>query len=104
MRAVQTLKSGMKKQLSRTKLSCILFHYRLTSHTTTGVAPVELLLKQRSQSHLEFVIPSIKDKIIQQLEKQTMQYDKRTQFHTFQQNDLVLIRDFNQRSNSKWLP
>ena len=49
-RAVQTLKSGMKKQLSgtiQTKLSHILFHYRLTHHTTTGVAPAELLLKQR---------------------------------------------------------
>ena len=33
-----------------------------------------------------------------------MQYDKRTQFRTFQQEDLVLIRDFNKRSNSKWLP
>ena len=29
----------------QTKLSCFLFHYRLTPHTTTGVAPVELLLK-----------------------------------------------------------
>ena len=33
-----------------------------------------------------------------------MQYDNRTQFCTFQQDDLVLIRDFNKRSNSKWLP
>ena len=45
-RAVQTLKSRMKKQLSgtiQTKLSRFLFHYRLTPHTTTGVAPAELL-------------------------------------------------------------
>ena len=38
-RAVQTLKSGMKKQLSgniQAKLSRFLFHYRLSPHTTTG--------------------------------------------------------------------
>ena len=49
-RAVQTLKSGMKKQLSstiQTILSHFLFHYRLTPHTTTSVPPAELLLKQR---------------------------------------------------------
>ena len=33
-----------------------------------------------------------------------MQYDKKTQFHTFQQDNVVLIRDFNKRSNPKWLP
>ena len=80
-RAVQTLKSRMKMQLSgtiQTKLSHFLFHYRLTPHTTTGAASAELLLKQRPQSHLDFVIPSIKDKILQQQEKQTMSFDKRT--------------------------
>ena len=78
-----------------------LLHYRLTPYTTTGVALVELPLIQRPQSHLDFIIPSIKDKVLQQQEKQTMQYDKRTQFHTFQQDDFVLICDFNKRSNSK---
>ena len=40
-RAVQTFKLGMKKQTNgtlQTKLSCFLFHYRLTPNATTGVA------------------------------------------------------------------
>ena len=45
-RAVQTFKLGMKKQSASTlqsKLSCFLFHYRLTPHAKTGVPPSELL-------------------------------------------------------------
>ena len=59
-RAVQTFKLGMKKQLTgslQTKLSRFLFNYRLTSNTTTGVAPAELLLFQRPRSHLDAMVP-----------------------------------------------
>ena len=49
-RAVQTFKLGIKKQTNgtlQTKLSCFLFHYRLTPNATTGVAPPELMLKRQ---------------------------------------------------------
>ena len=106
-RAVQTFKLGMKKQLTgtiQTKLSRFLFHYRLTPHTVTGVAPAELLLKQRPYSHMDFIIPSIKDRVLQQQEKQKIQHDKATKCRTFQQDDLVLVRNFSRRCNSNWLP
>ena len=71
-RAVQTCKMGMKKQLTgtvQTKLPRFLFHYRLTPHTTTGVAPAELLLKRRPRSHLDCIVPSLKDRVLQQQHK-----------------------------------
>ena len=52
----------------QTKLSRFLFHYRLTPRTKIGVAPAELLLKQRSRSHLDFALLNIKDKRLQQLD------------------------------------
>jgi len=62
-RIVQTFKQGMKKQLTGTvytKLSSFLFHYRLTTHTTRGVAPAELMLKQRPCSHMDLIVPSLR--------------------------------------------
>jgi hypothetical protein len=43
-RAVQTFKQAMKKQKGslQTRLSRFLFKYRITPHTTTGQAPVQL--------------------------------------------------------------
>ena len=50
-RAAQTFKLGNRKQLTgtlQTKLSHLLFQYRLTPNATTSVAPVELLLTRDS--------------------------------------------------------
>jgi len=105
-RAVQTFKQGMKKQLTGTvvtKLSRFLFHYRLTPHTTTGIAPAELMLKQRPRSHLDLIIPSLKDKVSQQQQNQKSQHDRTTRQRTFQQDDLVMVRSFKGPKNS-WLP
>ena len=44
-RAVQTLKTGLKKMTVgniEDKLACFLFQYRITPHTTTGQSPAEL--------------------------------------------------------------
>ena len=41
------LKKATKQSLE-TELAKFLFHYRLTPHTTTGVAPAELLLAHSS--------------------------------------------------------
>ena len=68
-RAVQTFKLGIKKQSADTlqsKLLQFLFHYRLTSHATTGVPPVELLLNRQPHSHLDLVVPSLRDQVKQQ--------------------------------------
>ena len=106
-RAVQTFKIGMKKQLTgtiQTKLSRFLFHYRLSTHATTGVAPAELILKQRPRSHLDLIVPSLKDRVSQQQHRQKSQHDRTTQQRTFQHNDLVMVRGFNKGPKGNWLP
>ena len=106
-RVVQTFKIGMKKQLTgtiQTKLLCFLFHYRLSTHATTGVAPAELILKQRPRSHLDLIVPSLKDRVSQQQHRQKSQHDRTTQQRTFQQNDSVMVRGFNKGPKGNWLP
>ena len=106
-RAVQTFKMGMKKQLMgtiQTKLSRFLFHYRLMPHTTTGVAPAELMLRQRPCSHMDLIVPSLKDRVSQQQQRQKSQHDKTTRPRTFQQDDLVMVHGFNRGLRGSWLP
>ena len=46
-RAVQTFKLGLKRATKSNvlvELDRFLFHYRITPHTTTGVAPAQLLM------------------------------------------------------------
>ena len=52
-RAVRVVKDGLKKQQGGTlldQLSRLLFQYKITPQTTTGIAPAELLL-DRSPTH-----------------------------------------------------
>ena len=107
-RAVQTFKLGIRKQLAgtlQTKLSCFLFHYRLTPNTTTGVAPAELLLTRRPRSHLDFVVPQLKNRVQQQQQKQKAQHDRHSQSRLFTQGDLVFIREFHRgAAKPTWIP
>jgi len=99
-RAVQTFKLGMKKQMKgtlQTKLSCFLFHYRLTPNSTTGVAPAELMLMNQPRSHLDCIVPSMKEKIRQQQEKQKSHHNVHSRARTFKQGDSVLVRSFNKK-------
>ena len=49
-RAVQTFKEGMKKMSNKesleTRVSRFLFKYRITPHSTTGIAPAEMLMSR----------------------------------------------------------
>ena len=60
--AVQVVKRGLKKTTKgslRSRLAKILFAYRLTPQTTTGIAPTELLLGRRPRSRLDLHKPLI---------------------------------------------
>ena len=106
-RAVQTFKTVMKKQLTgtvHTKLSRFLFHYRLTPRTTTGVAPAELMLKQRPRSHLDLIVPDLKKKVTHQQWRQNSQHDITTRQRTFRQDELVMVRGFHKGPKDNWLP
>ena len=59
-RAARIFKEGMKKMKERTiktRLARFLFNYCIPPHTTTGVAPAELLLKRRVRTRLDLLHP-----------------------------------------------
>ena len=73
-RAVQVLKEGIKKCSSADKLETqvarILFSYRTTPHTTTGVMPAELLMGRQLRSHLSLIQPSVTARVEKKQEQQ----------------------------------
>ena len=73
-------------------------------HTTTGVAPAELMLRQQPRSHMDLIVPNMKDKITQQQQRQKSKHDKTTRQRIFQQDDLVMVRGFNKGLRDSWLP
>lgn len=61
-RAVQSFKKGLEKTQGGTlqsRLSRYLFHYRLTPHSVTGIAPAEALMSRRLRSPLDLVYPEV---------------------------------------------
>ena len=60
-RAVQIVKNGLKKERegSQLRLARILFMYRITPQSTTGVSPAELLLGWMPRSRLDLVRPNM---------------------------------------------
>lgn len=62
-RFVQILKKSLKAQNAtknnvQEKLQKVLFHYRLTPHTSTGKAPAELMFNRHVRSRLDLLLPT----------------------------------------------
>ena len=65
-RAIQIVKKGLKKIVHgniRTRLAQVLFAYRLTPQTTTGVSPGELLFRHRPRSRLDLLKPRTAERV-----------------------------------------
>ena len=93
-RAVKTFKAGMKKMTEGTlqqKLARLLFSYRTTPHSTTGVCPAELLMNRKLKSALDLVNPS----------RQVTTHDKQVQSRSFSLGDIVYVRNYGQ--GPKWI-
>ena len=98
-RAVQTLKSGLKKMTVgniEDKLARFLFQYRITPHTTTGTSPAELLMGRRLRSQLDILKPSIADRVSNKQEEQKRGFDKGTMHRSYAIGDTVWVRNFSQ--------
>ena len=105
-RAVQTFKQGLLHQKLgsiETKLSCFLFKYRLTPHSTTGSSPAELLLGRRPCSRLDILHPDLAVRVESRQAAQKQDHDTRgISERKFVEGDLVYVRDF--RFPKKWIP
>ena len=61
-RAVQTFKQSLRQipgSSVREKLAKLLFKYRITPHSSTGVAPAEFLMGRRLRSRLDLLKPDL---------------------------------------------
>ena len=104
-RAVQIVKNGLKKVAEgtiNTRLAKILFAYRITPQSTTGVSPSELLLIRRPRCRLDLVKPNIQRRVENKQLAQKINHDTSTSTRTFVTNDPVLIKNFN-NTGPKWL-
>ena len=96
-RAVQTFKNGIKRTQGSTiqeRLSKFLFTYRITPHTTTGIAPSQLLMNRRLRSRLDSLFPDTTSRVEKQQVRQAEQHDNSKPLRTFTVGDTVYTRDF----------
>ena len=103
-RAVQTLKSSLKKHSNvdlETQVARFLFRYRITPHSTTGVAPAELLLGRLPRSHLDLLKPSLASKVHTKQANQKTGHDSNAKQRCIAVGDAVFVCDF--PSGKKWL-
>lgn len=104
-RAVQIVKKGLKKVTSgspRSRLAKMLYAYRLTPQTTTGLSPAELLLGRRPRSRLDLVKPHTAERVEKRQIAQKAQHDRHSQSRKFEVNDAVFVRNYLQ--GDKWIP
>ena len=96
-RAVQSFKAGMRKQSSgsvKTKLAKVLLNCRTTPHTTTGVAPAQLLMGRRLTASIDRLFPDVSRKVVQKQLQQKNYHDKHITYRPFQVQDRVFIRNY----------
>ena len=102
-RAVQTLKSGLKKLSGpmEARLSKFLFSYRTTPQATTGVSPAQLMFGRPLRTRLDLVLPDVAKRVCQ---RQMRMEDTRatSSIRSFDVGDPVLCRDFGP-AKTKWI-
>jgi hypothetical protein len=101
-RAVQTFKQAMKKQKGslQTRLSRFLFKYRITPHTTTGQAPMQLRWGTQLRSHLSLIQPDPGKTVRYAQNRQKVKYDQHSKPNNFSIGDEVWVRSYT--APEKW--
>ena len=105
-RAVQTFKFGIQRIPGATiqeRLSKFLFKYRITPHSTTGIAPAELLMNCHLRSRLDLLYPDVSRKVEYEQGRQKRAHDNAKPLRTFTEGDSVYAEDFT-ASACKWIP
>ena len=105
-RAVQTFKRGFKATKGDTpqeKLSKFLFDYRITPHTTTGVAPSQLLMNRRLRSRFDCLFPDLQSRVQKKQAEQAASHDNSKPLRSFNVGDLVYAKDFSS-TPLLWIP
>ncbi|XP_061752438.1 uncharacterized protein LOC133550472 [Nerophis ophidion] len=86
--------TGMKKLVGQNlsvedKISHILLRYRTTPHSTTGESPADLFLKRHVRTRLDFLKPSITERVRKRQYQQKEKHDSQAAERQFDVNDSV---------------
>ena len=104
-RAVQILKNSLKKSelgYIHKQLARLLFHYRTTPHTITGISPAELLMGRPLRTHLDLLRPYIATRVHMSQDSQKLNYDRKSRSRSFSVEESVFARQSN--NDSPWIP
>ncbi|XP_030845382.1 uncharacterized protein K02A2.6-like [Strongylocentrotus purpuratus] len=104
-RAVQTVKSGLKKVTGgklETRLAHFLLAYRTTEHSTTGMPPAAMFMNRHLRTRLDTVYPDVKKKVDEKLRNPAaLNLGPRT-YREFQTGELVFALNFG--IGNTWMP
>lgn len=98
-RAVKIVKDGLKKSGTSQSiciqccLARVLFQYRITPHSTTGVSPAELLMGRQINSHLDLVQPNLSNQVELKQQMQKKYHDRQAKARTFEMGDAVFVKN-----------
>ena len=85
-----------------TKVSRVLFNYRITPQSTTGLSPAEMLQGRKLRSTLDLLHPDRRVKVERKQLSQKKHHDKQQKGRGFQEGDAVVTRNFSH--GPKWIP
>ena len=100
-RAVRIFKEGLKKQTQGSpsdRIARLLFEYRRTPHTTTGLSPAELMFGRPLRSRLSLIQPSIENKVHEKQRKQQETHDKTAKYRHFSVGERVYVKRHGQEA------
>ena len=103
-RAVQIIKKGLRKETEGSWLSRIarvLFAYRITPQSTTGVSPSELLLGRQLRSRLDLVKPNTAARVESKQQQQKESHDVHSRKRVIEVGNQVCAQNFS--SGPRWL-
>ena len=83
------------------KLDNVLFSYRITPITVTGVSPGEIFVKRRIRTRLEFLKPNMSSKVDNRQACNKSLQDEHRKFRDLSVGDNVVVLNFSQ--GPKWL-
>ena len=86
----------------KTRLAQVLFRYRITPQTTTGISPSELLLGRRPRSRLDLLKPHTAERVEKKQLQQKRQHDAKAVNREFDVGTTVFVRNYHH--GSRWLP
>ena len=89
-RAVQILKQGLKKNTEgclSDRIARLLFTYRRTPHSTTGVSPSQLLIGRNPKSRLDLLKPDISQRVEAKQQQQKSTHDSHAHTRQFSEGE-----------------